>query len=49
MSRAAVGHDVSAKDIAKVSEIAQLVQQDKVPWYRKKNLRSLYFCLVPAA
>ena len=26
-----------------------IVKNDKVPWYRKKNLRSLYIWLVPFA
>lgn len=29
--------------------VTRLVQQDTVPWFRKPNLRSLYFLLVPAA
>lgn len=49
MSKAIAGHDVSATDVANVSEIEHLLRQDKVPWYRKKNLRRLYLCLVPAA
>ncbi|KAH0836146.1 hypothetical protein AYO21_04845 [Fonsecaea monophora] len=49
MSKAVAGHDISAKDVANVSEITHLIQQDKIPWYRKKNLRRLYLFLVPAA
>ena len=49
MARAIAGHDVAAGDVAKISEIGHLLEQDKTPWYRKKNLRRLYFCLVPAA
>ncbi|KIW72334.1 hypothetical protein PV04_00534 [Phialophora macrospora] len=49
MSKAVAGHDVAATDVAKVSEIAHLIAQDTTPWYRKKNLRRLYLCLVPAA
>ncbi|KAJ9503655.1 hypothetical protein H2202_000794 [Exophiala xenobiotica] len=49
MSKAIAGHDVAATDVAKVSEIEHLLSQDTTPWYRKKNLRRLYFCLVPAA
>jgi hypothetical protein len=26
-----------------------IIKNDKVPWYRKKNLRSLYLWLVPFA
>lgn len=38
-------------DVAKVanqSVVNQLISLDETPWYRKPNLRSLYFCLVPA-
>ncbi|KIX00192.1 uncharacterized protein Z518_10330 [Rhinocladiella mackenziei CBS 650.93] len=49
MSKAVAGHDLAANDVAKVSEIARLLKQDQTPWYKKKNLRELYFCLVPAA
>ncbi|EHY52204.1 Lactose permease [Exophiala dermatitidis] len=49
MSKAIAGHDVAAQDVAEVSEIHHLLAQDTTPWYRKKNLRRLYFCLVPAA
>ena len=27
--------------------VSQLAQQDKVPWYRKPNLRLLYFLMAP--
>ena len=27
--------------------VTQLVKDDKIPWYKKKNLRSLYFLLFP--
>ncbi|KAK1762537.1 MFS transporter [Phialemonium atrogriseum] len=30
------------------SEVTRLLRLDKKPWYQKPNLRSLYFCLVPA-
>lgn len=39
-------------DVAKVareSEVKNLVLLDSVPWYRRKNLRTLYLCLIPAA
>lgn len=49
MSKAFASNDVSARELAKVSEINRLLAQDKTPWYRKKNLRTLYFTLVPAA
>jgi MFS family permease len=49
MSKAVASHDISARDVAKISEISRLIEQDKTPWYRKKNLRTLYLTLVPAA
>ena len=49
MSKAAVAHDVDAKDLAKVSEIQHLITADTVPWYQKRNLRLLYLTLVPSA
>jgi hypothetical protein len=39
------------EDVGKVaaeSEINRLIALDPVPWYQKKNLRMLYFFLVPA-
>ena len=27
--------------------LTRIVEEDKVPWYKKKNLRSLYFLLLP--
>ena len=41
--------DVPADKIAASSELKQLLDRDNVPWYRKRNLRLLYFTLVPAA
>lgn len=32
-----------------MSRVQMLLSKDHVPWYQKKNLRALYFCLVPAA
>lgn len=49
MSKAVASHDVDANDIAKVSELAHLLEQDTTPWWQKKNLRGLYICLIPAA
>jgi len=49
MAKAIAGHDVAASEIAKVSEITHLLDQDTTPWYRKKNLRRLYMFLVPSA
>ena len=40
---------IDATNLAKASDLTQLVEQDTVPWYKKKNLRSLYFGLVPSA
>lgn len=31
------------------SEVQRLMALDTTPWYKKPNLRFLYFCLVPAA
>lgn len=44
-----VSKDIDATDVAKVSEITRLLEEDTTPWYQKKNLRNLYFCLVPSA
>ena len=35
-------------EISDHSQINQIIQQDKIPWYRRKNLRLLYLTLVPA-
>jgi hypothetical protein len=42
-------HDTDAREVASASEIQRLLAEDTTPWYKKKNLRSLYFFLVPAA
>lgn len=34
--------------VAQESEVSRLLRLDTTPWYKKPNLRSLYFCLVPA-
>lgn len=34
--------------VAQESEVNQLLRLDSTPWYKKPNLRRLYFCLVPA-
>ncbi|BFZ62129.1 hypothetical protein YB2330_003208 [Saitoella coloradoensis] len=39
----------TAADLADRSQVNYLLGLDTVPWYRKRNLRNLYFCLVPAA
>ena len=28
--------------------LTNMVEEDKVPWHKKKNLRMLYFLLIPA-
>jgi hypothetical protein len=38
-----------AKRLAEQSEVVRLLDADKISWYQKPNLRSLYFCLIPAA
>ena len=40
---------LDAAHVAQASDVAQLAEQDPVPWYKKKNLRSLYLALVPSA
>lgn len=40
---------VKATEVAQVSEVNHLLDLDNTPWYRKRNLRSLYLTLVPAA
>lgn len=37
------------KQSAAVPALTRLVEEDKVSWIRKPNLRNLYFLLVPAA
>jgi MFS family permease len=49
MSKAVGSRDVNVKDVAEGSEINRLLKLDKVPWYKKKNLRMLYLTLVPSA
>ncbi|KAL2803032.1 hypothetical protein BJX63DRAFT_437344 [Aspergillus granulosus] len=39
----------TAQELAKQSEVIRLLEADTVLWYKKPNLRFLYFCLVPAA
>ncbi|KAF7549509.1 hypothetical protein G7Z17_g6333 [Cylindrodendrum hubeiense] len=38
-----------AQQLAGQSEVIRLLKADTVPWYKKPNLRLLYFCLIPAA
>jgi hypothetical protein len=44
----ALGKQTDVATVAKQSVVNQLISLDETPWYRKPNLRSLYFCLVPA-
>ena len=37
-----------ATKLAQESEVIRLLKLDTVPWYKKPNLRFLYFCLIPA-
>ncbi|KAK6441414.1 hypothetical protein LTR95_002362 [Oleoguttula sp. CCFEE 5521] len=34
--------------VAQESEVKRLLELDTVPWYKRKNLRKLYLCLIPA-
>jgi hypothetical protein len=34
--------------VASQSEVRRLLDLDTVPWYKRRNLRRLYFCLIPA-
>lgn len=34
---------------APLADTTRLLNEDKTPWYQKRNLRNLYLCLVPAA
>lgn len=47
-STMALGKQTNVAEVAEQSEVKHLLALDTVPWYQKKNLRSLYFCLVPA-
>lgn len=38
--------DVAA--VASESEVRRLLDLDTTPWYKRKNLRQLYFALIPA-
>jgi len=52
MSKGTTGiarHDLNVKDVAATSEVSRLLAEDTTPWYQKKNLRTLYAFLVPAA
>ncbi|OBT42404.1 hypothetical protein VE00_06006 [Pseudogymnoascus sp. WSF 3629] len=52
MSKGTTGiarHDLNVNDVAATSEVSRLLAEDTTPWYQKKNLRTLYAFLVPAA
>jgi hypothetical protein len=38
-----------AAALTEQSEVIRLLELDTTPWYKKRNLRMLYLCLVPAA
>ncbi len=40
---------INAGQLAQASDVIALAEQDKTPWYRKRNLRMLYLTLVPSA
>ncbi|KAJ9602278.1 hypothetical protein H2200_013133 [Cladophialophora chaetospira] len=44
-SKAANQYGRQAADLSEHSQIAQIVRQDTVPWWLKRNLRSLYLTL----
>ncbi|KAL4876241.1 MFS transporter [Aspergillus karnatakaensis] len=41
--------DVKVNEIAATSEVSRLLAEDKIPWYKKRNLRNLYLFLMPSA
>ncbi|KAL6230830.1 hypothetical protein BDW75DRAFT_244462 [Aspergillus navahoensis] len=41
--------DVPVTEIAATSEVSRLLAEDRISWYRKKNLRRLYMFLMPSA
>lgn len=52
MSKGTTGiarHDLNINDVAATSVVSRLLAEDTTPWYQKKNLRTLYAFLVPAA
>lgn len=44
----ALSKQTNVTKVAQESEVKHLLLLDTTPWYRKPNLRRLYFCLVPA-
>ncbi|KPA35667.1 mfs sugar transporter [Fusarium langsethiae] len=47
MSRSAVDVSSNTQESDFNTIVTNLANQDKVPWYQKRNLRSLYFMLIP--
>ncbi|KAG5759439.1 hypothetical protein H9Q69_006704 [Fusarium xylarioides] len=47
MSRSAVGVSSNTQEGDFNTIVTDLANQDKVPWYQKRNLRSLYLMLIP--
>lgn len=47
MSRSAVGVSSNTQEGDFNTIVTNLANQDKVPWYQKRNLRTLYFMLIP--
>lgn len=47
MSRSAVDVSSNTQEGDFNTIVTNLANQDKVPWYQKRNLRSLYFMLIP--
>lgn len=43
------GKQTDVTRVAEESEVKRLLNLNKTPWYKKPNLRRLYFCLIPAA
>jgi hypothetical protein len=43
-----LGRTTDVEQVAAQSEVKRLLSLDTTPWYRKANLRRLYFFLVPS-
>ena len=44
----ALSKQTNVAEVTEQSTVRQLLDLDKTPWYMKRNLRRLYFCLIPA-
>lgn len=44
-----IGIQTDVARVAELSEVNRLMKLDTKPWYRKPNLRRLYFFLIPSA